>query len=120
MEGQGDEALAAAECETEPAQARSGRINWARLLKRVVDIDRQQCPNCGGGELRIIAALLERPVVEKIFSHLGLDPKSPPKSRAREVGQDTATPEPRRPSQTHHYRLYRQTAAGAALRAVLA
>jgi hypothetical protein len=45
-------------------------------------------PNCGGGELEIIAAILERPVIEKILSHLGLDPQPPPKARAREAGQD--------------------------------
>jgi hypothetical protein len=28
-------------------------------------------PNCGGGELKIIAAILERPVIEKILTHLG-------------------------------------------------
>jgi hypothetical protein len=43
----------------------------------------QHCPNCGGGELKIIAAILERPVVEKILTHLGLDPQPPPKGRAR-------------------------------------
>lgn len=32
------------------------------------------CPNCGGGELKIIAAILERPVIEKILTHLGLSP----------------------------------------------
>ena len=37
---------------------------WARLLKRVFDIDMQRCPNCGAGELKIIAAILERPVIE--------------------------------------------------------
>ena len=45
-----------------------------KLLKRVFDIDMRNCPNCGGGELRIIAAMLERPVIEKILSQLGLDP----------------------------------------------
>ena len=25
----------------------------------------QRCPNCGAGELKIIAAILERPVIEK-------------------------------------------------------
>jgi hypothetical protein len=29
---------------------------------------------------------LERPVIEKILSHLGLDPPPPPKGRAREAG----------------------------------
>jgi hypothetical protein len=34
-----------------------------------------------------IAAILERPVIEKILAHLGLDPQPPPRGRAREIGQ---------------------------------
>ena len=82
------EAAAAAECEVETLQARPNRISWARLLKRVFDIDMQHCPNCGAGEMKIIAAILERPVIEKILTHLGLDPQPPPRGRAREAGQD--------------------------------
>ena len=51
----------------------------------------QHYPNSGAGELKIIAAILERPVIEKILTHLGLDPQPPPKARAREAGQDFAT-----------------------------
>ena len=54
-------------------QPRPHRINRARLLKRVFDIDMQHCPNCGASELKIIAAILERPVIEKILTHLDLD-----------------------------------------------
>jgi hypothetical protein len=50
----------------------------------------QHCPNCGCGELKIIAAILERPVVEKILTHLGLDPQPPPRGRACKAGQDFA------------------------------
>jgi DNA primase catalytic subunit len=42
------------------------------LLKRVFDIDMQHCPNCGCGELKIVAAILERPLIEKMLRHLGL------------------------------------------------
>lgn len=38
----------------------------------ISDTDMQHCPNCGG-ELKIISAMLERPVIEQILSHLGLD-----------------------------------------------
>ena len=81
---------ASAECEveTETAQGRPGRISWARLLKRVFDIDMQHCPNCRAGELKIIAAVLERQVLEKILTHLSLDPQPPPRGGAREAGQD--------------------------------
>ena len=88
QEGPAAEAAAAAQCELEPAQAMPHRIGWARLLKRVFDIDMHTCPNCGGGTLKIIAAILERPVIEKILTHLGLEPQPPPRGRAREVGQD--------------------------------
>lgn len=54
------------------------------------DIDMQHCPNCGAGELKIIAAILERQVIKKILTHLGLDPQPPPRGRAREAGHDVA------------------------------
>ena len=50
----------------------------------------QHCPNCGAGELKIIAAIQERPVIEKILAHLGLDPHPPPKGSAREPGLNFA------------------------------
>jgi len=61
----------------------------ARLFKRVFEIDLEHCSNCSG-EFKIIAAILERPVIEKILAHLGLEPQPPPKGRARESGQDFA------------------------------
>ena len=84
------EVAVAGECDVPTVQSRPNRISWARLLKRVFDIDVERCPNCGAGELKIIAAILERPVIEKILSHLGLDPQPPPRGRVREAGQDFA------------------------------
>ena len=75
---------AAVECEGEPAAARPDRIGWAGLLKRVLDIDRQRCPKCGSGDLKIIAAILDGGI-EKILRHLGLDPRPPPRAPARPV-----------------------------------
>src|SRR5215471_16228278 len=37
------------------AQGETPRMSWARLLKRVFDIDVEHCPKCGGA-LKIIAA----------------------------------------------------------------
>src|SRR5262249_57531167 len=52
------------------AQGETPRMSWARLLKRVFDIDLEHCPNCGGA-LKIIAAIEDPPVIIKIVSHLG-------------------------------------------------
>ena len=40
--------------------SRPARISWAQLLKRVFEIDMAHCPNCGG-QLKILAAILEAP-----------------------------------------------------------
>jgi hypothetical protein len=56
------------------------------LRKRVFDIDMLHCPNCGGGNLKIIAAILERPVVEKILTHLALEAQPPPEGLTGDPG----------------------------------
>ena len=55
----------AAECEANCAHHRPLRLSWAKLLKRVFEIDLECCPNCEG-ELTIIAAIKDQPVTEKI------------------------------------------------------
>jgi hypothetical protein len=60
----------------------AGRLSLARLIGRPFDIDMQHCPNCGG-ELKIIAVILEQPVIEKILQHLGLQARAPPRAPAR-------------------------------------
>lgn len=57
-------------------------LSRARLLKRVFDLDLEYCPNCGGA-LKIIAAVLEQPLIEKILKPPGLQALAPPGSSAR-------------------------------------
>jgi len=58
------------------------RMSWARLLKRVFDIDIERCPNCGSA-LKIIAAIEDSPVIVRILTHLGLPTRAPPRSPVR-------------------------------------
>ena len=70
----------AIDCEHAPGA--SARMSSARLLKRVFDIER--CRQCGGN-LRIIAAIEEPAVIERILTHVGLSAKPPPRTPARRL-----------------------------------
>ena len=66
----------------EHAHGASARMGWARLLKRVFDLDLEHCPQCGG-DFKIIAAIVEPAVIVRILTHLGLPARAPPRSSAR-------------------------------------
>jgi len=51
---------------------RSPRWSWARLLKRVFALDIAHCPWCQCGALRIIAAITQGEVIQKILQPLKL------------------------------------------------
>jgi hypothetical protein len=51
-------------------------------LRRVLALDLEYWPNCGG-ELKIIAAILEQPVIEKTLMHLGAQAGLPLRSPLR-------------------------------------
>ena len=71
-----------AECEATCAHHCPVRLSWAKLLKCVFEIDLAHCPNCGG-QLKIIAAMIEQPVIEKILTPLGLQARAPRRAPAR-------------------------------------
>jgi hypothetical protein len=56
-------------------------MRWAQLLKRVFDIDIEKCSHCGG-QLKLIAAIEEPAVIERILTHLGLAAQPPPRAPA--------------------------------------
>jgi hypothetical protein len=70
-----------------PGSARSYRVRWADLLKKVFAVDVLACPECGG-RLKLIAFIAEATVARRILDHLGLDSQGPPVARGR------APPEP--------------------------
>ena len=57
------------------------RMSWARMLKRVFDIDMERCA-CGG-KLKFVAVIEQPEVIEKILTHLGLAAQPPPIAPAR-------------------------------------
>ena len=56
-------------------------MSWARLFKRVFDIDIERCA-CGG-KLKLVAVIEEPAGIEKILTHLELSPQPPPRAPAR-------------------------------------
>ena len=71
----------AGEGDCQHAHSAPVRMTWARLLKRVFDIDieRSSC----GGKLKLVAVIEEPAVIEKILTHLGLAAQPPPRAPAR-------------------------------------
>ena len=67
-----------------PTGSAKGRMRWAQLLKRVFDIDIERCPHCGG-QLKLIAAIEEPAVIQRILTHLGLAAQPPPRAAAVRV-----------------------------------
>ncbi len=70
-ENLGDAAIAmpsrAARAETRDARAL--RRSWARLIKRIYEVDPLVCPSCGG-EMKVIAFIIEHEVLAGILRHL--------------------------------------------------
>jgi hypothetical protein len=75
-------ATAPVECEAICAHHRPVRLSWAKLINRVLEIDMEHCPQCGEA-LKIIAAILEAPVIERILMHLRLQARATPRAPAR-------------------------------------
>ena len=63
---------------TEPGAAERRRLrrSWARLIRRIFEVDPLVCTDCGG-EMRIVSFILDPAVVRKILNHLG-DSHLPP------------------------------------------
>ncbi|MCD4748310.1 MAG: hypothetical protein K8R59_02960 [Thermoanaerobaculales bacterium] len=63
------------------SERRARRRAWARLIRRVYEVDPLACSNCGG-EMRIVSVILEHRVITRILGHLarkGIEPgRGPP------------------------------------------
>ena len=57
-------------------------MGWAKRLKRVFGIEVERCDQCGGG-VKIIAAIENPAVINKILDHLGISRERPVNRLAR-------------------------------------
>jgi hypothetical protein len=70
--GQGGALLLAPVNLTRPEKpTRIPSAKWRELIKKVWEVDPLLCPHCQG-EMKLIALIDERAVIEKILKHLGL------------------------------------------------
>jgi len=55
----------------EQSPASSGRSrSWARLLRKIFEVDPLLCPQCGV-EMQIVSVIEDAPVIDRILGHLG-------------------------------------------------
>jgi len=52
-----------------PAERQARRRAWAQLIRRVYEVDPLVCTRCGG-EMRVIAVILDPKVIRKILDHI--------------------------------------------------
>ena len=61
----------------------SARLGWAKLLKRVFDVDLKRCQLCHSENVKVTAAIMDKKVIDKILSHLGIPTEAPKLHPAR-------------------------------------
>jgi hypothetical protein len=67
--GVADTGPASRAARAETRDARALRRSWARLIKRIYEVDPLLCPSCGGA-MKVIAFITEHEVVDAILRHL--------------------------------------------------
>ena len=75
-------AIAGPEADRDKPAASAKRISWARLLKRVFNIDISNCPKWRG-QVSTIAAIEDPKVIKKILEHMDLPSTAPRPMSAR-------------------------------------
>ena len=63
-------------------QKKSYSMGWAKMLKRVFDMDIQTCSKCGG-QIKIISSIHNPQIIKRILTHLGEEHRVPELSPSR-------------------------------------
>ncbi len=73
------------------AQRRARRRAWARLIRRIYEVDVLKCVSCGG-EMKIISVILDHKVITKILSHLARKGVKPGRAPPGQKGNPASEP----------------------------
>ena len=68
-----------------PLALREARRRWAELLRQIFEVDPLRCPACGA-EMRIVAFITQRAVIDRMLDHLRRASESargPPRAQRR-------------------------------------
>ena len=65
-----------------PSNVPTRRTLWAELLQRVFEVDALCCPRCGG-RMRVLAAITEANIAQRILACLNLPTGAPPLAGSR-------------------------------------
>ncbi|MSR75748.1 MAG: hypothetical protein EXS14_09810 [Planctomycetes bacterium] len=68
--------------DADDAFTKSTKRNWARLLRKILEVDPMLCLRCGV-EMKIIAVITDPPVIGRILAHVGSGRGHDPFERAR-------------------------------------
>jgi hypothetical protein len=83
-----------------PLALREARRRWAELLRQIYEVDPLRCPACGA-EMRIVALITQRAVIDRILNHLRRSRESarwPPSTQRRVRVPSARQPAARQPA----------------------
>jgi hypothetical protein len=100
-------------CILEPqGNEKAFRKSWARLIRKIYEVDPLVCPKCKGA-MRIISSIEDPSVIRSILAHLGLwltRARPPPKAHAPPGGHDGVVPHTPMTISSFKHTLIRSTA----------
>ena len=65
----------------------AAKYSWSQLMRRSFGIDMNLCPNCGSDNFKVVAVIEDYKIIEKILTHIGLQPRAPPLAAARDQAE---------------------------------
>jgi hypothetical protein len=79
-------------CILEPdGSSKEWRKSWARLIRKIYEVDPLTCPKCSG-KMKVISVIEDSEIVKKLLKHFGLwDQKARPPPKLRPAAERAVT-----------------------------